>query len=108
MHALCLHADFFTPEWRQKSMQDIVSDLSVFCQHDVMLTPYLAAKSLQTLCLQSHAQLQLVSFHMIRYNCRMKARFGIHYLVPCLASGIIHLFLSFILWKVEGLQAEVV
>ena len=68
MHALCLHADFFTPEWRQKSMQDIVSDLSVFCQHDVMLTPYLAAKSLQTLCLQSHAQLQLVSFHMIRYT----------------------------------------
>ena len=47
MRSTAYHADFFTPEWRQKSMQDIVSDLSVFCQHDAMLTPYLAAKSLR-------------------------------------------------------------
>ena len=65
-------------------------------------------KSSQTLCLQSHAQLQLLSFHMIRYNFLIKARFDIYYLVPCLASGIIQSYLSYILWKVERLQAELV
>ena len=65
-------------------------------------------KSSQTLCLQSHAQLQLLSFHMIRYNFLIKARFDIYYLVPCRASGIIQSYLSYISRKVERLLAEVV